>query len=304
MSTRARSKKPDLAALFPSWEIALGAERKSPKTIRVYGDSVRAFLRWSADTGNPAELTTRSVQAFITTILAAGAQANTARSRQQALRRFSAWLVAEGELDTDQLLGLKPPQVDVKVMTPLDTDELKALLKACKGVGLRERRDEAIVRLMAETGARAGEVAAMQLDDIDLRRGIAVIRRGKGGRGRIVPFGPQTSLAIDRYLRTRRDHRLTTSTALWLGDRGKTHSYSAMQRSLGKRATAAGIARFHPHLLRHTAATRWLRAGGSEGGLMAVAGWKSREMLDRYVAATASERAADEARKLNLGELD
>ena len=37
---------------------------------------------------------------------------------------------------------------------------------------------------------------------------------------------------------------------------------------------------------------------------MAVAGWKSREMLDRYVAATASERAADEARKLNLGELD
>ena len=64
-----------------------------------------------------------------------------------------------------------------------------------------------------------------------------------------------------------------------------------------------GIKGFHLHLLRHTAATRWLRAGGSEGGLMAVAGWKSREMMDRYVGASASERAADEARGLNLGEM-
>jgi integrase len=132
---------------------------------------------------------------------------------------------------------------------------------------------------------------------------MAVIRCGKGGRGRVVPFGPQTGVAIDRYLRARRTHSLTDTTALWLGDRGKTFSYSAMQRSLGYRARVAGIDRFHPHLLRHTAATRWLAAGGSEGGLMAVAGWRSRKMLDRYVAATAAERAAAEAGGLNLGEL-
>ena len=55
--------------------------------------------------------------------------------------------------------------------------------------------------------------------------------------------------------------------------------------------------------MRHTAATRWLPAGGSEGGLMAVAGWSTRDMIDRYTAATASERAATEARGLGLGEL-
>ena len=58
-----------------------------------------------------------------------------------------------------------------------------------------------------------------------------------------------------------------------------------------------------PHVLRHTAATRRLAAGGSVGGLMAVAGWTRRDMIDRYTAATAAERAADEARTHGLGDL-
>ena len=118
-----------------------------------------------------------------------------------------------------------------------------------------------------------------------------------------MPFGAITAASIDRYLRARRTHPQTTSTALWLGERGPSFTYMALYRALQRRAQAAGVDRFHPHLLRHTAATRWLAAGGSEGGLMAVAGWRSREMLDRYVAATASERAAAEARGLNLGDL-
>ena len=59
----------------------------------------------------------------------------------------------------------------------------------------------------------------------------------------------------------------------------------------------------HVTVLRHTAASRWLSAGGTEGGLMAVAGWSSRDMLDRYARATASKRAAAEARTLGLGQL-
>jgi site-specific recombinase XerD len=293
----------DLAVLLDSWLLALRAERKSDKTVKVYGDGVRMFLRWCDRTGTPAELAKSTVQAFVVALLEGGAEPATARSRQLSLKRFSAWLTAEGEIDDDVLLGLRPPKIDVKVADPLTGDELRALIKACQGKTMRDRRDEAIIRLMTETGMRAGEVANLQATDVDLARGIAVVRRGKGGKGRIVPFGAQTASAIDRYQRLRRTHLLADTTALWLGDRGKTFSYHAMHRSLGYRAKVAGIDRFHPHLLRHTAASRWLAAGGSEGGLMAVAGWATREMLDRYVAATASERAAAEARGLNLGEL-
>jgi integrase/recombinase XerD len=65
----------------------------------------------------------------------------------------------------------------------------------------------------------------------------------------------------------------------------------------------AGIKGFHLHLLRHTASSRWLAAGGSEQGLMTRHGWRDRSMLDRYTRATASERSMDEARALNLGDL-
>ena len=153
---------------------------------------------------------------------------------------------------------------------------------------------------MTETGMRAGEVVALQLTDLDLSRGLATVTRGKG---RIVPFGSQTATALDRYIRSRRTHVRAESPALWVGDRGKGFSYYGLHAALRHRAQIAGIERFHPHLLRHTAATRWLSAGGSEGGLMAVAGWARRDMIDRYTAATASERAAAEARNLNLGDL-
>jgi integrase len=129
------------------------------------------------------------------------------------------------------------------------------------------------------------------------------MRRGKGGKGRAIPFGPQTAAALDRYIRARRVHRLGGTGALWLGGNGQTFSYHGLNLALKRRAQVAGIAGFHLHLMRHIAATRWLRAGGSEGGLMAVAGWSTRSMVDRYTGASASERAATEARGLGLGEL-
>jgi len=118
----------------------------------------------------------------------------------------------------------------------LDDHQLKALLAACKGPALRDRRDEAIVRLMIETGVRAGEVVAMQLDDVHLPGGTVVVRRGKGGKGRTVPIGPHAGRSLDRYLRSRRIHRLADTHALWLGDRGKEFSYFGLHAALKARA--------------------------------------------------------------------
>jgi integrase/recombinase XerD len=70
----------------------------------------------------------------------------------------------------------------------------------------RDRRDEAILRLMAETGMRAGELLDLTVGDVDLVRGIVAVRRGKGGKGRLAPFAPQTGGAVDRYIRARRGH--------------------------------------------------------------------------------------------------
>jgi site-specific recombinase XerD len=294
----------DIADLLPSWQLALQAERKSPLTVKSYTAGVNAFLKWCAATGNPAEITKTHVQAFVVDLLDKGAQPKTAAARLLGVRRFAVWLTDEGELPADPLLGIKQPKIDRKVIEALTEDQLKALIKACNGRKFTDRRDEAIIRLMAETGLRAGEVIGLEIDDINVQTGFAVIRRGKGGKGRIVPFGPQTAQALDRYQRLRRTHRLASTPQLWVGaDNWRKFNYFGLRHALERRAEAAGITNFHPHLLRHTFATRWKAARGTDDGLMSVAGWSSRDMIDRYAGAAASDRAAAEARNLGLGNL-
>lgn len=293
----------DLRDLLDSWEVHLKAERKAPGTISVYLRGVRQYLAWCEDNELPAVIDRTAVAGFIAERLDAGAEAHTMIARQLAVRRFSAWLTEEGEQGADPLLGVKPVKLDQKVVEPLTPDELAALIKACQGKDFRDRRDEAIVRVMAECGARAGEVVAMTVPDTNIKDGIVVIRRGKGGKGRRVPIGPQTCQSIDRYLRLRRGHRLADTPRLWLGVPGKGFAYSALLVALKRRADLAGIVDFYPHRLRHTMADRWLDADGSESGLMAIAGWSRPEMLLRYTKARREARAIEEAKRLQLGDL-
>lgn len=293
----------EITELAADWHTHLRAENKSPQTAKAYLDGVRAFLAWCESAGRPPGLDRHTVSAFTAALLDRGAKPGTARLRQYGVRLFSAYLAEEGLIERDELLGLKPPKLDEPNVPSLSDAELVALIRACEGKTFLDRRDEAIVRLAVETASRAEEILGMRTADVDTRTGMATIVRGKGGRGRRVPFGPRTAQSVDRYLRLRKAHRLAYTDALWLGDRGKNLAYYGLRNALQRRAAMAGIEGFHPHRLRHTAASRWLAASGSEGGLMAVAGWKRRDMLDRYVRDTAMTRAAEEARRLGLGDL-
>jgi site-specific recombinase XerD len=293
---------PDLADLLPSWRRAM-VPNKSPATVTLYTGSVETFLRWCEANAVAPELTRDTVNAFIGDILAGGAAGSTAVARQKALRQYAKWLTAEGELPADPLIGLVRPAQQIQVVESLDDDALRRLFAACQGTGFLERRDEAALRLFAETGVRAGELLGLAVADVDLDRGEVVVRKPKGGEQRRVYVGAATVAALDRYVRMRRRAAQTGVTAMWVGVRGTALTYSGLNDALRGRAKAAGVTGFHLHLLRHTAATRWLRKGGSEQGLMAVAGWRSREQLDRYTAASMLERAKAEAQRLKLGDL-
>lgn len=295
---------PDLSDLLISWKLALEGSRKSPETIGSYTLGVRLYLDWCEDNGHPPVLDRRQVQTWVVHLLGSGRSAATARARQAALRAYSKWLAAEEELPSDPLLGIMPPRLDSKVVDALSDDELSALLRACKGREFIDLRDEAAVRLFAETGMRARELLSLAVDDFDRTRGLIKVR-GKGGKERTLPVGAASAGAIDKYLRkARRQHRLATaSPALWLGGGGQGFSYHGLDRALKRRAEMAGLRRFHIHQLRHTFASRWVTAEGSEGGLMAVAGWSSRQMVDRYTRSVAADRATAEARRLRLGDI-
>lgn len=142
----------DLHELLASWKLALRAERKSPATVKSYTAGVLAFMRWCGTTGTVSELTKTNVQAFIADLLDKGAQPKTASARLLAVKRFSAWLASENEIAADEIVGVKQPKIDKKLVEALTDDELQRLIQACRGKTFTDRRDEAIVRLMAETG--------------------------------------------------------------------------------------------------------------------------------------------------------
>ena len=100
-------------------------------------------------------------------LTAAGKEANTVRLRQASLRAFARWLVEQDELPEDPLVGLKPPKLATKVVQALTDDQLRDLIKACKGPSFRDKRDDALVRLLSETGLRASECVASTMADVD-----------------------------------------------------------------------------------------------------------------------------------------
>lgn len=296
------------------WQTALRAENKAPGTVTIYADGATRYLRWCAEQDHPP-MSRTALNQWIAGLLETGAAPGAARIRQLAVRRFASWLTAGGEIHIDPFPGVKAPRVEPPLVEPLTDDELFALVKTC-GVPeplaetaapiagfLHHRRDEAIIRLMFETAIRSGELVDLQLDDLDLIARLITMRHGKGGRGRIIPIGQATTEALLAYLDERERHRLAHTADLGLGSRGEPFGREGLSRSLRRRATRAGLAGFRPHRLRHTAAHRWLAAGGSESGLMAIAGWTRTDVLMRYTRARAAERAAEEARRLDLGAL-
>jgi site-specific recombinase XerD len=288
----------DLDYLLTSWLRQLQAAHKSPHTIAGYSGAVRGFLAFCAATGRPAELTRDNVIEYMA---AHTGQVSTARLHLSVLKIFAKWLAAEEGLDAAGVLGVTPPRADQRPVPHLTDHEIARMLAACDGTELRDRRDRALLALFAETGLRAAEMLALDVDNVDLDHYTVLVVRGKGGKGRRVRFSVGTAAVLDRYLRAR--HRAgmpLRSGPLWTGSGRGRLTYRGLSYSLKARAAAAGVDRFHPHRLRHSAAVRWLRAGGSETGLRAHAGWSSNVMVQRYTQAASEQLAAQEFDRLDL----
>jgi site-specific recombinase XerD len=280
-----------LLVLNRSFRRTLEAENKSPRTIEAYTDAVRLLATYCQAHAQPLlarELRREHIQGFIADQLARWKPA-TAHNRYRGLHAFFKWMVAEGDLETNPMERMRPPQLPEQPVEVVGPEHLARLLKTCEGRGFASRRDTAIILLLVDTGMRRAECAGMTLDEVDLDQRIVWVL-GKGRRPRALPIGRRTAQALDRYLRAREEHRLAHLSQLWVGRNGPM-TPSGIYQVVHDRARAAGLSAMHPHQLRHAFATSWLAEGGNENELMLVAGWKSRTMIDRYTKATAVERA-------------
>lgn len=142
----------------------------------------------------------------------------------------------------------------------LDPSQVARLLKSCDRRRAVGRRDFAILTLLARLGLRAGEVAALRLEDIDWRAGEVVIR-GKGRREERLPLPADVGEAVAAYLRRGRPRAECRALFLRVRAPHRGMSVPGITAVVRHACERAGLPPVGAHRLRHTAASAMLRAG-------------------------------------------
>ena len=217
-----------------------------------------------------------------------------------AVRTFFRFLQREGRCSQDPTLGIPTPRAPKRLPHPLPVDDCVTLIEQGAGRGDPDSekflRDRALLELLYGAGLRVGELAALDVRDVDLHRGDVRVQ-GKGGVERVVPLPSEARDALGRYLDLRRGPGLLAEPLFRSlrprRDGQRRLGVRDIRRTLRAHARRAGIAdRVHPHRLRHSYATHLLDMGADLREIQELLGHKSLSTTEKYTAVSV-ERLAE-----------
>ena len=239
----------DLLALFLT---AKGVEGCSPKTIEYYEATLRHMDRSLAKpyTQIESDDLRRYLNDYETE---RGSSKVTIDNIRRIMSSFFSWLEDEDYIVKNPVRRIRRIKMAQVAKETLTDEELETLRDICEN-----KRDLAVIDLLASTGMRIGELVRLDITDVDLHERECVVT-GKGNKQRPVYFDARAKLHLSEYLESRNDsnHALFVS----LDSTAKRVTIGGMELRLRKLGKKAGISRVHPHKLRRTMATHAIDKG-------------------------------------------
>ena len=260
----------------------------APRTKDAYGQHVAAYGAWLADRPDSAKA-----------LVDPKARDYAARDFKRHLKVERGWKPASVNLALaavdhfNQFLGLGPANVKREPLQQtapraLAEDQQRALLRAAED---SKPRDRAIVTLLLYTALRLHELVALDVADVAIsaRKGLLIVRSGKGDVYREIPLNPSCRKALEHWLKER--CAADGERALFVGPQGRRLSARAVDLVVRGVAARAEL-QLSAHVLRHTCVTNLVRSGNDLVLVAELAGHRRLETTRRYSLPSAADRQA------------
>jgi integrase/recombinase XerC len=253
----------------------------APLTLVAYGRDLEGFRAFLAERGGaeprPEAVDTLAVRAYLAALYGSHDARSIAR-KLSALRTFFRRLVREGKMPSDPTARVRPPQRRKPLPRALSVDDaFRVVEQVQRAEPALEARDQALVEVLYGAGLRVSECCGLDLGDVtrdDPDAALLRVRRGKGGKERVVPLGRKALAALDRWLTLRPSLR-PRGEALFVNARGGRLSARSVQRQLAASAARLGLEGVTPHALRHSFATHLLDGGADLRSIQELLGHAS-----------------------------
>jgi integrase/recombinase XerC len=277
--------------LPPAYEQALAgfgryleAERaRSAHTRRAYLSDLRSLLEYAVSEGltDLPGLDLTTLRGWLGAQSQAGMSRSTLARRSATARSFTTWALREEIITVDPALRLRAPKAEKSLPGVLQSQQLVRLLTGLEQAAAEGSpipvRNRAIVEVLYATGLRVGELAGLDVDDLNPdRRTLRVV--GKGNKERTVPYGVPAAVAVDDWLRRGRPSLANghSGPALFLGSRGNRVDQRQVRTVVKDLFEALGdTSATGPHALRHSAATHLLDGGADLRAVQEILGHSS-----------------------------
>lgn len=252
----------------------------SPETIRARRQAIRKFIVWADERGldDPREVTRPMIERYQRHLFYYR-KPDTPKGRKDAgaaltvgmqvqylapLKTWFRWLAREHHILANPAADIDLPRQPKRLPRSVPSvQEVEAMLAEAEPANAQGLRDRALLEVLYATGLRRMEIVGLGVYDVDLPRGLLWVRKGKGGRQRVVPIGDRAGAWVEKYLTEARPQLLAGDTeALFLSDYGQPIKPEQVADKVKRYLRFAGVDKpGATHLLRHACATHMLEGG-------------------------------------------